>query len=67
MGWSDERLSPPRKVKSGSQPSGSSGTRKGSVVREELAGSLGRWGIEQDILFSDAIDELFVHSDVEFY
>ena len=45
---------------------GKLGHQEGLVVGEEFTGSLGRWGIEQDILFSDAIDELFVHSDVEF-
>ena len=45
---------------------GKLGYQEGLVVGEQFTGSLGRWGIEQDILFSDAIDELFVHSDVEF-
>ena len=31
---------------------GKLGHEEGLVVGQELAGSLGRWGIEQDILFS---------------
>ena len=67
MGWSDERRLAPTEGKEWFTAIGKLGHRGRARSWGGVHGVASADGVsEQDILFSDAIDELFVHSDVEF-